>query len=91
MVAASRAIHINGTVGTVIARFNTDGSPDTSFGTGGYIIPSVQFEIPIGGGGMVLQPSNENIVVSGWGLNGGTVQGIWVQRYLPDGTLDTTF
>jgi uncharacterized delta-60 repeat protein len=70
-----------------LARYNPDGSLDTSFGTGGKVTT------PIGAGSdtataAALQPDGK-IVVAGASL--GTNSDFALVRYNPDGTLDTSF
>lgn len=74
-----------------LVRYNTDGSPDTTFDTGGN---SDGIVITPGGDGTIravaLQPDGK-ILVAG-GLSGGvTGNDIVVQRYTSGGVLDTTF
>jgi uncharacterized delta-60 repeat protein len=65
-----------------LARLNTDGSPDPSFGTGGLVMA------PTGQGAQagLLQPDGRIIAA---GSDAGTA--IVVVRYNPDGSLDATF
>ena len=78
-----------GFIGTAyyLARFNLDGSFDTSFGSGtGFV--SGNFAIPIvSSTGSSLALQNDKIIVAG--LEGGTTVGF--ARYNSDGQLDTTF
>ena len=87
--------------GFVLARFNTHGTLDTTFGGTGFINPIVSGEV-IPTSAMALQTEDEDeltgacpIVVGfsgpGPGLNGGTVEGIWLQRYDTEGNLDLSF
>jgi uncharacterized delta-60 repeat protein len=67
-----------------LARYNADGSPDRTFGTGGVVHTS----LTAGGiAGTVLQ-SGGKIVVGG---NGGTKGGFFLVRFNANGSLDKTF
>jgi uncharacterized delta-60 repeat protein len=71
----------------LLARYNTDGSLDTSFGTGGFVL------YDRGGNdrglGLALQPDG-NIVAVGYTYVGGQ-RDVLVLRYHVNGTLDSTF
>jgi uncharacterized delta-60 repeat protein len=74
-----------------VARYNVDGSLDSSFDGDGKVTTD------FGGGaqgawGVAMQPDGK-IVVAGWkGEQGGPVRrGIALARYLPDGSMDRTF
>jgi uncharacterized delta-60 repeat protein len=69
-----------------LARYNTDGSLDTGFGTGGTVITEVGFEDGSEGFAVVLQPDSK-IVVAGSAIWGGFV----LARYNSNGSLDTGF
>lgn len=72
-----------------IARFNADGSPDTSYGTNGVTFLSEgagQDTIATG----VAIDTNGNAVVCGV-VGSGISGSAWVARYLPTGQLDTSF
>ncbi len=62
----------------IIARYNLDGTLDTTFGTGGKLTTIF--------GGVVALQSNGKLILGG-GLNGG----IELARYSSNGVLDTTF
>lgn len=79
--------------GATLARFNPDGSPDQSFGSGGLV--SVEFhgraddELRA----VAIQPDGR-IVVAGEtrdGVNSPTQEDFVIARYDADGTLDTSF
>jgi uncharacterized delta-60 repeat protein len=75
--------YVDDLVEILVARFNTDGSLDNSFGSNGYTRTSLQGNAVVSS--MILQ-STEKIVVSG------TVQGNhFMARYARNGLLDTTF
>jgi uncharacterized delta-60 repeat protein len=63
-----------------LARFNANGSTDTSFGRRGLVA------VPWGIAGVVIQPADGKIVVGG--DNGSAFE---LARYNPNGTLDTSF
>jgi uncharacterized delta-60 repeat protein len=81
----------SGAIDFVVDRYNTDGSPDTTFGIGGRV--SVNFGCPpcqsATGAALTLQP-NGKILVAGW-RTFGLSQDFAVMRFNPDGTLDLTF
>lgn len=70
-----------------LARFNTNGTPDTNFGSGGTVLAEVgnysDYALSL-----TLQP-NGKILVAGASDNG--IYQWFVQRYNPDGSLDSTY
>jgi uncharacterized delta-60 repeat protein len=75
----------------VLARFNADGTPDTSFGTGGKVTTD------IAGGfaqerarAVAIQPDGKIVVAGESSLPSGDLA-VALVRYNADGTLDTTF
>jgi uncharacterized delta-60 repeat protein len=70
-----------------VARFNTDGTLDSTFGSGGFAYYSSSGEIDTAVD-LALQPDHKIVVVGG--ANGATDQ-LLVMRYNSDGSLDTTF
>lgn len=72
----------------VVARFNANGTADTSFGSGGEAITHVGSSSNHFGG-LALQ-SDGKIVVSGDAFTGSTTD-LCLVRYNADGTLDATF
>jgi uncharacterized delta-60 repeat protein len=82
-----------------IARFNADGSLDSSFGIDGTQITDFQFQVPDRGGfityhnssasAITLQPDGK-ILAAGYAYNGNN-SGFAVARYNTDGSLDDTF
>ncbi|WP_407541947.1 delta-60 repeat domain-containing protein (plasmid) [Deinococcus radiomollis] len=95
IVAAGPTTNVGGSTGQDVAvvRYNTDGTLDTSFGTGGKVIT------PVGPGtspdsinALQIQPDGK-IVGAGYTSNMGNNTGndFAVVRYNTDGTLDTTF
>jgi uncharacterized delta-60 repeat protein len=71
-----------------VARYNPDGSLDTSFGNGGLVTTDF-FELDDGCTGVVIQPDGK-IVVAGGTRTGGS-KDFAVARYNPDGSLDASF
>jgi len=72
-----------------VARFNSNGSLDTSFGNGGSVTTS--FDTPFAGAeGLVIQPDGK-IVVCGRASYSDGRSFIAVARYLTNGTLDSSF
>jgi uncharacterized delta-60 repeat protein len=77
------------TSAAALARLNTDGSLDTTFGTNGVYSESRMTEFD----SIVIQPTNNQIVAAGraW-VNGQTDYNFWVTRVLADGSAyDSTF
>jgi uncharacterized delta-60 repeat protein len=64
----------------MLARYDADGTLDSSFGQGGIVLTN-----PGGAGGVAIQP-NGKIVAAGGGE-----EGFALARYEPNGTLDTSF
>ena len=71
-----------------VVRYNTDGSSDRTFGTGGIVVT------PIGSGDSVPESvvvqSDGKIVVAGYSNNGSN-EDFAIVRYNTDGSLDSTF
>jgi uncharacterized delta-60 repeat protein len=72
-----------------LARYNVNGSVDTSFGTSG----RVTTDLPSSGGqGVVVQPDGRILVVGyGEGTSDENFESIFLIRYNRDGSLDNTF
>lgn len=76
----------------VLWRFNTDGTPDTTFNNTGYVVSTGT----AGGGGPdkglgVAVDASGKILVTGWSTNGDGLSDMVTWRYNPDGTPDETF
>ncbi|MEH2022998.1 DUF4347 domain-containing protein [Nostoc sp.] len=72
-----------------IARYNTDGSIDTSFGNGGKVIAPVSISNNDRASSLTIQ-SNGKIVVAGYVENGNNRDTVLL-AYNPNGTLDSSF
>ncbi len=70
-----------------VARFDSNGTPDSSFGAGGKVTLGTQAGVNDIGGGVVVLPS-EQIVVSG---QGNASKDFVTKRLNANGSLDTTF
>ena len=74
----------------VLARYTTNGSLDSTFGQGGYVITTV----PDGGpeNGILLQQPNGDLIVAYADYGSGDGGGVWyLYRFNANGTLDTSF
>jgi uncharacterized delta-60 repeat protein len=88
IVAAAEA-SINGQSAPAVARYNLDGSLDTSFGSGGEVVTNLGSDVTMQA--MAIEPNGE-IVLAGENLTAtGSGSGQAVVRYDLSGNLDTTF
>jgi uncharacterized delta-60 repeat protein len=91
IVAAGYSDNINGIYADfALVRYNTNGSLDTSFGTGG----KVTNEIDPGDGSeafSIVVQNDQKLVLTGSTFTGGGPSIIAVARYNVDGSLDTSF
>jgi len=77
-----------------LARYNADGSPDTSFGSGGTVITTFDSggaeadSSPARAAALVVQPDGKLVAVVSVGGHQGAFA---LARYLPSGALDSTF
>jgi uncharacterized delta-60 repeat protein len=71
-----------------VARYNTDGSLDSTFGGDGRVTTDIMGHVDYASG-VVLQADNK-IVVAGYSWNGSTYD-FTLARYNPDGSLDSGF
>jgi uncharacterized delta-60 repeat protein/uncharacterized repeat protein (TIGR01451 family) len=90
-ILAAGYSNASGDYEVIVARYNTDGSLDTSFDTDGIARTSVRDNDDFGYG-MVLQPDGK-IVVAGYGtiITQGNHDDFILVRYNTDGSLDTSF
>src|SRR5947199_1845 len=72
-----------------LARYNTDGSLDTTFGTGGKVVTAIGTD-GTGASALVLQPDGK-LVAAGTTTTDGSTYDFTVVRYNTNGSLDTTF
>ena len=72
-----------------VARYNTDGSLDGTFGTGGIVTTSFGGSSTAGARGMVVQSDGKLTVVGQSNVTGGLTFAL--ARYNTDGSLDTSF
>jgi uncharacterized delta-60 repeat protein len=72
-----------------VTRYDTNGALDASFGSGGTLLTDLgtSFDVP----SAVAVQSDLKIVAAGSAGNIGSPNAFAVARYLPDGTLDSTF
>jgi uncharacterized delta-60 repeat protein len=73
-----------------VARYNLDGSLDTSFGTNGRTVTTVP-GASLGGWGMALQSDGSVVVTGYYQYTNGTPQDTFLLRYTAAGALDSTF
>jgi uncharacterized delta-60 repeat protein len=92
IVAGQHRPEYNGSTALVaLARFNRDGSLDTSFGGGdGMVVQDVVFASSKDVPNAVAVQSDGRIVVAGYAFSGSESR-FMVARFLADGTFDTTF
>src|SRR5262249_46861010 len=90
IVAAGRTTTTSGTVLSdfALARYNSDGSLDMTFATGGKVTTTFPSPFPGGAYALALQPDGK-IVAAGGGFL--VESGIRLARYNSDGSLDITF
>lgn len=77
-----------------VARFNTDGTPDTTFDTDGKL--TINFDDTMGGfyheyASVVKVAPDQKILVAGQAINGGVENRFVFARINPNGTMDSTF
>lgn len=74
-----------------LARYNSDGSLDTSFGNGGKVTTDLSFGSDDQAFGIATQPNDNKIVVVGGASNGSASTRGALARYSVSGTLDLSF
>ncbi|MBF0476825.1 MAG: hypothetical protein HQK59_13555 [Deltaproteobacteria bacterium] len=75
----------------IILRYNSNGVPDNSFGTGGVARYSGTGRGDTYGFGITMQPDGKIIQTGNGVFAGKTKEDVILLRYLPNGTLDTSF
>ena len=85
IVAVGSAIPVNANMYYAVARYNSNGSLDTTFGTGGIV--RTDFDSPTESANAVALASDGKIIVSGTTDN----NSFGIARYNTNGTLDATF
>jgi uncharacterized delta-60 repeat protein len=88
LVAGSTGSLVSGAADVALARYNPNGSLDTTFGTGGKVITKVTGYDT--GASALLLLSGGKFIVAG-GEQADLQSGMLVMRYLANGTLDSTF
>ena len=78
------AVGHTGAGGLAVARYNSDGSPDTGFGDQG--VARADFGSPDGASDVVIQPDGKIIAVGRAGF-----QGVALARFMSNGSPDTSF
>ena len=74
--------------GIALVRLNTNGTPDTSFGTSGVVVFGNQGTVPIG---VVIQPDGKILVGSAAGQNVDGGGGFAIARFNSNGSFDNSF
>jgi uncharacterized delta-60 repeat protein len=74
-----------------LARYNTDGSLDQGFGTGGVVETDVAPDGSDAAHGLAIQADGKIVVAGGAGNDAGTSSSFGVVRYEADGSLDAGF
>lgn len=87
-ILVTGSIGVTGYKDIALLRYNSDGTPDNSFGTGGMITTKVGSKDDVGTA-VAVQPDGK-IVVAGYSHNGAN-NDIALVRYNTDGTLDNFF
>lgn len=92
VVAGESTCSGSGETAFTLARYNTDGSLDVTFGAGGKVHTHFGTRHVASAKSVALQPDGK-LVVAGYSRTRtpGPPYEIALARYLPDGTLDTTF
>jgi uncharacterized delta-60 repeat protein len=89
IVVAGASTNAGGNASGLVARYNTDGTLDNTFGTGGVITTSIATYTMVDYYSLALQ-DNGKIVVGGRVFNGSRFKFV-LARYTSSGALDTTF
>jgi uncharacterized delta-60 repeat protein len=72
-----------------LARYNRDGTLDTTFGDGGKVLTTFEPNSIDGANGVVIQPDGK--IVAAGSTRSGQTREFAVARYLPNGSLDPSF
>ncbi|MDQ6879187.1 MAG: hypothetical protein M3082_16145, partial [Candidatus Dormibacteraeota bacterium] len=92
ILVAGSASDETGHAGVALARFNSDGSPDTSFGSGGNVITTLGPDANAHGYALVRQASGRVVVAGDVNFShDGPAPGFAFIGYTPNGSLDTGF
>ncbi|MBV8987575.1 MAG: hypothetical protein JO372_03340 [Solirubrobacterales bacterium] len=83
-------VTVGGSTTSGVLRYLPDGKLDTTFGTNGFA-PISSSSMSLGASGIAVQANGDILVASGATNSSDTVQGIAVERLLPNGSLDATF
>ncbi|HEU4507529.1 MAG TPA: delta-60 repeat domain-containing protein, partial [Pyrinomonadaceae bacterium] len=91
IVVAGRVLTSTGRQRFALARYNSNGTLDNSFGSAGKLVEFFHNELFDARAFAILLQSDSKIIAGGWasGPQGGT--DFALARYNPDGTLDNTF
>lgn len=76
--------------GIFIARYNSDGTPDTTFDSDGFLTESEDTESATARA-VVIRPDNRILVASKTAVNGGSTFDLELKQYHEDGSPDTAF
>jgi len=90
IVVAGSQIHDNFTGGLLVARCNSDGSLDQTFGNGGSVLFSFG-DSGSEGNAVIIQNDGKIIVVGQTGASYGELVDIAVARFDPDGAFDNSY
>ena len=75
----------------VLARLDTTGILDSTYGTGGVVITDLSPSYNLEGRTMVIQPDDKIVLGGTWDILGTAPASFALARYLTTGALDTTF
>lgn len=90
IVAGGDTTNQNTNTDFALARYNIDGSLDSSFGSGGKVVTDFVRQ-PDFVGGLALQPDGRIVVAGDVSTNEGDADGFGLARYNKDGSLDSSF
>lgn len=87
------SIVVTGTVspaGAIVAKINSDGTFDTAFGSGGYVIPTLDSTYRENPRDIVRQ-SDGKLVIAGSATASGLDAGVFFARFNSDGSVDSSY